>query len=346
MEFMQKKYIFVVLLAMIMLGTSCNDEWNKEQYEHFVGFSSPLNSKGVTEIYVPYSRKDSNGDLLFGNGLSNYEIPMIMSGSTLNQKNITVHVAHDPDTLNVLNIARFQNRQDLFYHDMGREQLGFATFPETVNFMSGEDVSLLNVSFDFRGIDMANKWVLPITVVDDPSYEYKSHPRKNYAKAILRILPFNDFSGKYSGTALLNFVKGEEGSGSIVANVVTGYVVDENTVFFYAGTIDEDRLDRANYKVFADFNGSNTGGVINFYAENEAINFKSNKEASYRIIEEMDAIRPYLKRRYVIINNIDYEYTDYTSVPGSVIEYTVKGSLTLERVINTQIPDEDQAIQW
>ena len=242
-------------------------------------------------------------------------------------------------------LRAFEATQDTRYETSSRE-LGYVTFPETVNFRSGEDVSLLDLSFDFRGIDMANKWVLPITVVDNSSYEYQSHPRKNYAKAILRILPFNDFSGKYSGTALLNFVKGEEGSGSIVANEVTGYVVDEKTVFFYAGTIDEDRLDRANYKIFAEFNGSDTGGVINFFAENEALNFKSNKEASYRIIEEMDAVRPYLKRRYVIINNIDYEYSDYTSVPGSVVEYTVRGSLTLERVINTQIPDEDQAIEW
>ena len=131
-----------------------------------------------------------------------------------------------------------------------------------------------------------------------------------------------------------------------MSNVITGYVVDENTIFFYAGTIDEDRLDRANYKVFAEFTGGDTGGVINFYAENDALNFVNHKEASYRIIEEMDAVRPYLKRRYIIINNIDYEYTDYTSVPGSGIEYTVRGSLTLERVINTQIPDEDQAIEW
>ena len=131
-----------------------------------------------------------------------------------------------------------------------------------------------------------------------------------------------------------------------MSNVITGYVVDENTIFFYAGTIDEDRLDRANYKVFAEFTGGDTGGVINFYAENDDLNFVNHKEASYRIIEEMDAVRPYLKRRYIIINNIDYEYTDYTSVPGSGIEYTVRGSLTLERVINTQIPDEDQAIEW
>jgi len=333
-------------MAVVLLGTSCNDEWKEEQYDHYIAFRSPLNSKGVTEIYVPYNRKVADGAYATGEGLSNYQLPMIVSGSTLNQQDIRVYVAHDPDTLETLNIARYQNRTDLFYHDIGTEELGYVTFPGTVDFKAGEDVSLLDISFDFRGIDMSQKWVLPLTVVDNPSYGYQSHPRKNYAKAILRILPFNDFSGNYSGTALLNFVKGDEGSGSIVANDVTGYVVDDNTIFFYAGNINEDRADRGNYKIFAEFSGGETGGAVNLFADNPELYFVNNKEASYRIIEEMDAVRSYLKRRYVIINNIDYEYTDYTSVPGSGITYTVRGTLTLERVFNTQIPDEDQAIEW
>lgn len=341
---MQKIYTFIVLMAGVLLWTSCNDEWKEEQYDHYIGFRSPLNNKGVTEIYVPYSRKGADG--VSNEGRSSYQLPMIVSGSTINQQNFKVQVAHDPDTLQTLNVARYQHRTDLFYVDMGKEELGFVTFPETVDFKAGEDVSLLDLSFDFRGIDMSQKWVLPLTVVDNPSSDYKPHPRKNYAKAILRIFPFNDFSGNYSGTSLLNFVKGDEGSGSIVANEVTGYVVDDNTVFFYAGNINEDRTDRANYKVFAEFQGAETGGIVNFYVENPELKFKNNKEASYRIIEEMDAIRPYLKRRYVIINNIDYEYTDYTSVPGSGIDYVVRGSLTLVRTFNTQIPDEDQAIEW
>lgn len=343
---MKKIYTLIALLSFVLIWTSCNDEWTEEQYEHFISFRAPLNNKGVTDIYVPYSRKKSDGSLIEGEGRSNYKIPMIISGSTLNSQNIKVHVAHDADTLQTLNIARYQHRQDLFYKDMGKPELGFVTFPETIDFVSGEDISLLDISFDFRGIDMSEKWVLPLTVVDNPSLGYAPHPRKDYAKALLRIFPFNDFSGVYSGTALMNYVKGEEGSGSIVANEVTGYVVDDNTVFFYAGTINEDRTDRSNYKVFAEFMGSETGGVINFYSENPDLKFDNLKEASYRIIEEMDAVRPYLKRRYVIINNIDYEYADYTSVPGSEIIYTVRGSLTLERVINTQIPDEDQAIEW
>ncbi|MDR2815388.1 MAG: DUF4973 domain-containing protein [Proteiniphilum sp.] len=341
---MQKIYTLIVLMAVVLLGTSCNDEWKEEQYDHYIGFRSPLNNKGVTEIYIPYSRKGADGTST--EGQSNYQIPMIVSGSTTNQQNFTVKVAHDPDTLQTMNVARYQHRTDLFYDDMGKKELGFVDFPGTVDFKAGEDVVLLNLKFDFRGIDMSKKWVLPLTVVNDPSSAYKPHPRKNYDKAILRIYPFNDFSGSYSGTALLNFVKGDEGNGSIVVNTVFGYVVDDNTVFFYAGNIDEDHTDRANYKVFAEFIGAETGGVVNFSAENPSMEFKNNKEASYRIIEEMDAIRPYLKRRYVIINNVDYEYTDYTSVPGSSITYTVRGSLTLVRTFNTQIPDEDQAIEW
>ena len=119
--------------------------------------------------------------------------------------------------------------------------------------------------------------------------------------------------------------------------------MDENTIFFYAGNIDEERQDRRNYKVYAEFN--ETGGV-HFYADNPEINFRLNQDASYTITEQMDAVRPYLLHRYVTINNVDYQYTDYTLVPNVGINYKVRGSLIMERQLNTQIPDEDQAIEW
>ena len=56
---MKKIYTLAALAAMTMLGTSCNSEWEDEQYEHYISFSSQLDSKGVTNIYVPYSRHDA-----------------------------------------------------------------------------------------------------------------------------------------------------------------------------------------------------------------------------------------------------------------------------------------------
>lgn len=335
-----KAGLLLVLVAATSLFTACNDDWTEEQYTQYVSFRAPLNEQGVTSIYVPYSRKDADGNNLYGSGKSSYNLPIIVSGSNTNGRDITVHVAHDPDTLATLNYARFQNRRDLWYSDMN----GYATFSETAEIKSGENTGLLNLSFDFNGIDMVNKWVLPLTIVDDQSYGYTAHPRKNYAKAMLRIFPFNDFSGDYNGTTEKIFVVGDEADAT-TKSTVRGYVVDDNTIFFYAGDIDEDRTDRAKYKVFARFNGT-TEGTVDLYTDNELINLQVNKQASFRIIEQMDEVQPYLMHRYVVINNIDYTYEDYTSVPNYRTAWGVNGTLTLERQINTQIPDEDQAIQW
>lgn len=328
------------LLSLLVGVSSCNDEWTEEQFVHYIGFRAPLDATtGVTPLYVQYTRTDTTGKATYGEGQSDYKLPLIVSGSTTNDKDFTVHVANDPDTLKDLNYARYQNRTDLHYVDMQQ----YATFPEKVDFTKGSDVSLLNIKFNFNNIDMSEKWVLPIRIT--PGAGYTPNTRKNYDNALLRIFPFNDFSGVYNGTTLLNYVKGDEGNGAIVANTVTAYVVNDNTVFFYAGINDEDRTDRRNYKIFMQFEGE-TSGTIKMWSDNPKINFVSNKEASFRVSETMDEVRPYLMHRYVTINNIDYEYTDYTSSSELSTTFTVRGSITMERKINTQIPDEQQAIEW
>ena len=338
------------LLGLLSLVTSCNDEWKDEQYTQYVSFRAPLNNAGVTDIYVPYTRHNADGTVMSGEGKSYYDLPVIVSGSTNNGKNLTVHFAYDPDTLNVLNYARFSNRTDLFYHDM----TPYATFAPTIDIPKGTDVGLLRLNFDFKAhsgdnaavgdIDMAEKWVLPVQILDDASYNYTSHPRKNYAKAMLRIFPFNDFSGDYSSSALKIFIPGDEANASTVSEKRC-YVVDENTVFFYAGNRDEDYTDRRNYKIYARFIGD-TSGTLELYTDNPQLKLNVKKEASFRVVESMDAQQPYLKHRYVIINNLNYSYVDYTSISNYEMPYEVNGSMTLERRINTQIPDEDQAIEW
>lgn len=340
---MKKIGLFITVVLVFSLTSalvSCNDEWKNEQFTHLVGFVSPLNSStGVTDIYVPYSRKDSLGHFSKGDGFSDYKLPVVISGSLNNKQNLIINIAHDSDTLVILNSARFQRRKDLYYKDM----IHYVHFSPQVKINSGDDVGLLDLDFNFKNIDMSNKWVLPLVISKGDGYS--PNLRKNYNNALLRIYPFNDYSGVYSGTMLSTYLADDTGNGSIVKNNITGYVVNDSTIFFYAGNIDETRTDRKNYKVYASFIGENSG-MVNFYSDNPDLDFKVNKQASFRVIETMDEVRPYLMHRYVIINNIDYNFTDYTSVPEYKINYLVKGSLTLERKINTQIPDEDQAIEW
>ena len=325
---MNKPFIRVLSLMLLILCSSCNDEWTDEQFENLISFKAPINNEGVTDIYVRYK----------GDEKTTFQQPLIVSGSKTNGKSMTVQVAVDPDTLEVLNYERFQNREDFYYRQLDSK---YYSIPENVEIKAGENVSLMNIDFTLEGIDMVDKWVLPLTIKEDPGYE--ANPRKHYRKALLRIHPFNEYSGTYSGTALKTVMEGYENESPIVKSEIESYVVNENTIFFYAGNIDENRRDRQNYKVYATFDDN---GGVTFYAENPELEFKVTKDASYTINEQMDEIRPYLLRKYLTINNIGYEFLDYTLVPNVKLKYKVSGSLILERRLNTQIPDEDQQIEW
>lgn len=124
-------------------------------------------------------------------------------------------------------------------------------------------------------------------------------------------------------------------------------MIDEQTIFTYAGIVDEDYTDRRKYKIKFAFNGETNGSVTISCDNAEEIGFELNEDVtpSFRISSSMDDAKPYLEHRYVIINNVDY-YFNYIPVEGTIIRYHVKGTLTLSRDINTQIPDEDQAIEW
>ena len=339
----------LLLLLAIPFLTSCNDEWKEEQYQHFISFKAPLNDNGVTSVYVPFTRHNDDGQPLYGKtGVSHYELPVIVSGTTHNDRDLVIQFGHS-DTLDILNVERFGSPSyrsdivDLYYKDMSQ----FASYPATLSIPKGQDVALLKIQFDFNGIDLKDKWVLPIEIKDDDSYT--PHPRKNYAKAMLRVYPYNDYSCNYSATTL-TITNADDPTNATGMETARGYVVDENTIFFYAGNIDETRVDRQNYKVFFKFvpdeNNPNIGHIEISSDNAEKNGFVNTGKASYRIYEQADEVQPWLLHRYVIISGIEYNYTDYTSVDGYPMEYTVKGILTLERQLNTQIPNEDQAIQW
>lgn len=327
---MKKIYCLLILTACIIYS-SCREEYKEELYRHYISFKAPLNYWGVTRINVRYKRE----------GKVTYELPLIVSGSTANNKNIEVHVGIDSDTLRVLNYEQFQDRKDLHYREM---DASFFSFPETVPIPSGENSSVMPIDFSLESIDLSDKWILPLTILDHASYNYVAHPRKHYRKALLYVEPFNDYSGIYSGTGLKIYFKGYENEAAIVRSEIPSYVADENSIFFYAGTVDENNIERKKYKIYANFD--KTGNIVTLSADNPEIDFRVNKTPTYKIQETMDEVRPYLLHRYITINNIDYQYSDYTTVPGTAISYTVKGSLMMERKINTQIPDEDQAIEW
>lgn len=99
---MKKVYIYcVMLLAVAMSFSACNNEWEDELFEQSVSFVK----NGVYSTYVKYK----------SDGKVSYQLPVTISGSTDNTKNLHVQIGLDPDTLNTLNFERFRYRDDLYW---------------------------------------------------------------------------------------------------------------------------------------------------------------------------------------------------------------------------------------
>ncbi len=333
---MKKLYIYTLILSLTAILGACNDEWTDELYTKMVSFKAPVGSTGVSEVYLRYTQ----------NGEVEYNLPVIVSGSTENDKDLQVKIEVDNDTLAILNYEKYQFRTDLFYKQLHEQ---FFEFPSSTAFIpKGSHVGNYKVKFKFENLDLVEKWVLPLKIKDDPSYT--ANYRKGWRKALLYIKPFNDYSGNYSSTAMNVYFDGET-TGPTVMSTRTAYVVDENSVFMYAGMIEENAEDRAKYKIVVKFeegvqnsDGSKSGNLT-VSAANSDINFQLLGQPTYQISQKVDATLPYLIKKYCTIK-IEYKYNDITSTPNMPIRFRAEGSMTLERAKNTLIPDEDQAIEW
>lgn len=335
-----KNKIYMLLLGMtaIVGGISCNNEWEEEQYEHLVSFKAvpDREMEGVSWTYVRYK---SDGNVTF-------ELPVIVSGSTPNAQDRTVRIGLDPDTLATLNNEQFGHREELYFKQLESK---FYSMPETITIPAGESMVTIPIAFSLSDIDESDKWVLPLQILDDPSGNYQVNPHKHYKKALLRITPFNDYSGVYSGNLYKIFLEGNKNE-PLTINEHRAYVVDDETIFFYAGERDADFLDRKNYKVFVRFTDEDIDiqkKKLEIWSDNaENNNFKAGEQVPYYTVEEeWDDTKPYLKHVYITLS-FAYEFDDYTSVPGIRLKYETEGTMAMQRDLNTLIPDEDQQIQW
>lgn len=357
---MKKTFYLIMALAAAATFTSCNEEWEDEQYQQLVSLKAEPNSNGVTDTYVRFNAE----------GEKVYELPVILSGSTMSTSDRVVRIAVDPDTLAQMNYERYgssERNESIKYKQLDAQ---YFSFPETVTIPKGECTTTLPITFTFGGeggvnpLDMSEKWILPLTVVEGEE-GYEANPRKYYQKALLNIQPFNDYSGVYTGTQF--FITSQtdtNGDGVIDDNDVAGiqstenehraYVVDDKTVFFYGGRINSEDIYRKNYKINVEF-GDDFPGVVDGFrkpltlsCDNPEAEFKvlsSTENTYYTWEEEFDANEPYTK--YIYINlYFEYEFVDYTTIPGIKTKYTCSGVLALQRELNTLIPDEDQQIQW
>lgn len=348
------KKIYLLLVVMVTIGcVSCNNEWEDEQFVQKVSFKATLNDDGVCPLYIRY-QPDS---------VKKYDVPLLVSGSTLNSENRKVYIGLDPDTLNTLNLERFGTyRKELYYQQLDPQ---YYNMPEAVEIPAGQSQAVLPINFTLGGadnsapLDMVDQYILPLTILDDVSTNSQVNERKYYRKALLNVIPFNEYSGTYDGSQQKIYLEDQPTAFTITER--KAYVYDENTIFFYMGLRDVNYIDRKYYKLFVQFtdekyegkhklnvwtdNGGAEGNNLGFLTEVDILGHTRLKQPVYTIQTEMDATKPYLKHVYYTLY-LDYTFEDYTISSGNRLKYTVNGTLNMQRNLNTLIPDEDQQIEW
>lgn len=321
---MKKIFPYLIVMLSLLFIIACNDEWKDELYEKTISFGKP----GVVQIHVKY---DAEG------GLIPYSVPVLVTGSTSNDRNIEVSIAVDNDTLTALNFERFRNRTDLYFVQLAPENYEFESMSAIIP--SGENTALINLNLRIQDLDLIDKYILPIRITT--TSEFAPTSRKFYDTSMLEIIPFNNYSGVYSASSGLVWDRTRPESDQTALNVPTreARVVDENSIFFFAGVTEEEDRNRAIYKLKATFNIADADSLVTLTADSTQINF-SQQKGTFSIRTEMDPLLPYLERKYIIMN-LEYEFDDVTN-PNYPLEYRFKGTMTLERKRNILIPEEDQ----
>ena len=335
------KILNIIVAVAALAFCACNNEWEDEQFAHYVGFKAPINGEGVTSVYL----KMRSPEEIAEKGPVKYELPLVVSGSTAHSGDLNVKVELDPDSLEQVNLKNIGfNRKDIWWEQVPEDAY---SFNPNITIPSGQSVTLLPIEFDLTKLDLVHRYILPLKVAENQP-GYTANTRKHYNNAMLNIIPFNDYSGSYGASTMLGYSADDNGNFTdamlslqpLTMSDKIFYAVDDNTVFFYPGIIDHTYKQRADYKVFVDFG---IGGALTFRPENPEIDFQVIGASSYEQPERYDENKPYLLYKYVILQ-FTYEFTDFTGAVPT--RYRFKGAMTMQRAINTQIPDQDQAILW
>lgn len=338
------------LIGILMVMPSCNNEWEDELYSRMISLKAPINRDDVSVIYLKYKPNEE---------MVKFKLPVIVSGSQTNDKNYSVKIGIDNDTLNSLNFDKYTDRQDLYYKQLPEEFYEFES--NTCVIPAGTNVANFNINFKLDDLDLVDKWVLPVTILPDKSYTLNTY--KGRQKALLWVMPFNDYSGEYNAGSLYVYF-GDNTTKYMTANTRETRVVDENTIFFYAGITEELAENRGDFKVKCEFLAPDEITVIEdkraaeqglelfskkgrlvLSADNPALEFEVVGLPTYEIKEELDIDRPHIIKRFFTLR-MEYKYKDSASSENIVFPYHCKGTMLMQRNVSTLIPDEDQAVYW
>lgn len=293
------KKIFKLPVAFVLLAlalVSCSDDVD---YELFTKYTYLLNNGWQENIKMEIN--DDNTVTLpvyFG-----------VNGTTGNDKDITVKIAVDPDTLKDYNFDKYKNDTTAYYTMLPENCFSFDkdSYVLPKGKLSTQATCTINLETLKSTASIFNEYVLPLKIA---SSEGEPTGPSRYSKALFFINLSNVYSGTYSGTGKLQQI------GTSYTSDAGGkqlYAISRDECYIYLGNADRSTTDNKKFIARLHFNED---GSIDVSAISPDIDLKPiSGSYSFRFTQNANDSRK-LARRTVV--KLACEYTDVTDKYASV----------------------------
>ena len=325
---MKKIFIYAAVLLGVCSFTSCENNIPDEQFIKMV----LLTKNGVQDYDIEYTSE----------GLIELSLPISVNGTSSNDRNITVRLSEDPDTLEAYNFDRFRSRTALYYALPTEKMYSFPTGPE-ITIQSGSDYAILPLTLNLKEFDLYNNYVLPLKIEYVSTYQIAW---SQYTKLLMRLNISNFFSGNYNVDGKVWEENYPNQKLPISSAVLRALASDQ--CYLYAGNVAENDEDRAGYSLtvkvdkdkYEDSVNDETGAQIRRYTAvtigsknaDKKVKDESNGNSWVEISRTADPVNNNLENVVTKVH-LNYSYMNLRDV-----EYPVKmifeGTLTRSESID------------
>lgn len=315
---MKKKILLHCICMLVMVGLlpSCNDELNNELFHKFVYLST--NGWQVYEIDVNE------------NNMADLNIHIGVNGTSGNDRNITVNLSIDPDTLAGYNFDKYKYQTQYYYPQLPLSCYSFDK--ESYAIPAGEIKATSVITIDLEKIENPyTEYVLPLQIESSTGLE-KGESR--YIKVLANIFFMNPYSGQFSGNGTLKEEGSTDSKDWLDVSGIKLYATSVNSCYMYAGNVTRTNTDNyTDYAINITFNEDET---INMSSQNSELGFIPVSATIERTYTNVVNDNRYYNQASVLF--LKYRYKDLSPEEERILEFSGDFNIN-KRVLKTDYPD-------
>lgn len=315
---MTNNIINSLLLILILGMSSCNDQLADELFEK----RTYLIDNGWKDYQLEVN-EDNTAILPVYFGIN---------GTSFNDKDITLTLEVDPDTLGRYNWEKYKNQKDLYFQIMPEEVYTFDASSWTIPSGELNTPAYIKISLDkIKEVgSLYTDYVLPLRINTSVG---ESVGKSKYAKVLAHIAFKNDFSGQYTGKGIIKQTGTSFTTDISSTNI---YAINQNTCYMFVG--EKTREKTTNYLDYVvEITKNDKTNTFELTSPVESLKFKphtSKMSRKYTLNYGDD-------RYYQEITTFDFSYEYYDSSyskESGIMNF--EGSFTMTKnVWKYQYPD-------